>query len=633
MGKNSRKSTHAPDPNNPGPGNNEDQTAAMGLIQRAQNQDEQAQIELYQRSYSLVYGKIHAQISDEETVQDLVQDTYAEAFAHLGQLHCPKAFPSWILTIARLRTVDWYRKQAKQRAIGRLAAADRIEEYIPSGDLRPELHPDYLPQEALDAAETKRLLAEILDTLPEKQHRVVVMRYYNQMKIPEIARILNLSPNTVKTLLRRGEKKVKEQVLDLERRGTKLYGLPPILFVLLLLERQKTRGSPDSRWIEPEPCAGDPTDPENPISADSGNPEGSGDASDPLPAGAATANRSVSRALFRKLAVFLIALTLCSGAGIVGFNMTHSSQLQTADGGEPAGLEATEDPDRDQSIRTMMLASDSELPGEPARERSVTSLASYRAAEGPGSSAGTVPAEVPDNPASGMVSRMSQTVSSTALQPPDGVPSAAPVRTDAFRFTALVPGEPAAVLEVPEWNRQEVPWGDYCRVSALGRGRLFREDADAEPEPASFSPWDRIAGQLPSGSEQGNLRPEKEHNPKIGRYLSRNPSGGIRASPDPREFDPIQVLTESGQREELRRDREPVRAESVGVPAGLRMIRNPASVWRTGQADRPEAPFSSGDAPLDRLTTESARSTAQTAAFSPRFCSDNSSETEFCIPA
>ena len=87
----------------------------------------------------------------------------------------------------------------------------------------------------MDQKETSRLVREILDTLPEDQRIVVGMYYYDQLSVSEIAEELECSENTVKSRLNYGRKKIQGKVLELEKKGTKLYNLAPLPFFIWLL--------------------------------------------------------------------------------------------------------------------------------------------------------------------------------------------------------------------------------------------------------------------------------------------------------------------------------------------------------------------------------------------------------------
>lgn len=203
------------------------------LIQRARQNDQEAITELYNRTYSNVYYTIKSMVKDEDTALDILQDSYIRAFRSLDQLQDPSKFRAWIKRIAHNRTVDVLR-QNKTVTFSDLESADS-DVPIEFEDTRP----DHLPDVVIDKQETARLMGEILDALPADQRAVVSMFYYEQMSVKEIAEELGVSENTVKSRLNYGRKKVETQVKALEKKGTKLYSLAPLPFLLLLFKSQE----------------------------------------------------------------------------------------------------------------------------------------------------------------------------------------------------------------------------------------------------------------------------------------------------------------------------------------------------------------------------------------------------------
>lgn len=76
----------------------------------------------------------------------------------------------------------------------------------------------------------------IPNSFSDEQRLVVGMFYYEQMSVKEIAQTLGISENTVKSRLSYGRKKIEMQVKELEKKGTKLYSLAPLPFLLLLFK-------------------------------------------------------------------------------------------------------------------------------------------------------------------------------------------------------------------------------------------------------------------------------------------------------------------------------------------------------------------------------------------------------------
>lgn len=199
------------------------------LIQKAVNGDQDAIGELYRLTYSNVYHTVKSMILDEDTVLDVVQDTYLKAFDSLDQLDTPEHFKAWIKRIATNKAKD-YLKRKRPILFSEMAAEDGTEVEFEDECV------GHLPEEVLDRKETIRLMDEILSTLSEDQQLAIGMFYFEQMSITEIAAALGCSENTVKSRLNYGRKKVKVKVEELEKKGTKLYSLAPLPFFLWLLK-------------------------------------------------------------------------------------------------------------------------------------------------------------------------------------------------------------------------------------------------------------------------------------------------------------------------------------------------------------------------------------------------------------
>ena len=197
------------------------------LIRQAAAGNQEAITQLYEWTYSGIYKAVHAMVRDEDSVLDIVQDSYIKGFQNLNQLDKPENYRAWMKRIAINKAKDYLKK--KKPILFSEMANDDGEEL----DFRDE-HLDHCPDEIMDKQETTRLMNEILDTLGEDQRLVIGMFYYEQLSVREIAEILGCSENTVKSRLNYGRKKVQAKVLELEKKGTKLYSLAPLPFLLWL---------------------------------------------------------------------------------------------------------------------------------------------------------------------------------------------------------------------------------------------------------------------------------------------------------------------------------------------------------------------------------------------------------------
>ena len=219
------------------------------LVHRAQSKEQQALSEIYSSTYSTVYRVIKTLIK-EDTVYDILQDTYVKAFTSIEQLQNPEKLLPWLKMIATNKSKDWLKKKKPLffTEMDSTEETDGISFEEAIEDERKENHPEIV----IDENEVSRIVKIILDQLPEDQRLVIGMYYYEEISVKDIATALEVSENTVKSRLVYGRKKIKESVLELEKQGTKLYTLAPIPFFLLLLEKTEkvSAAQPDAAMLK-----------------------------------------------------------------------------------------------------------------------------------------------------------------------------------------------------------------------------------------------------------------------------------------------------------------------------------------------------------------------------------------------
>ncbi len=210
-------------------------TCAGSLIGRAERGDQEAVSRLYEWSYDIVYRSVRPMFKDEDTVFDIIQDTYIKAFTHLSGLHSDDEFIPWIRRIARNTALDWLKKK-QPLLFSQLSAGE--EQEVPVEELLEDKYVGHIPDRILDQKETQRLIRQILDELPEDQRAVIIMFYFDDMSVKEIAEMTGATESAVKSRLLYGRRKIEKKVRELEQEGTKLYGMAPLPFLLWLVRDQ-----------------------------------------------------------------------------------------------------------------------------------------------------------------------------------------------------------------------------------------------------------------------------------------------------------------------------------------------------------------------------------------------------------
>lgn len=160
---------------------------------------------------------------NEQDAEDILHNSYIEAFQSLSTLHKPEVFDNWFNKIVSNNAKDYIKKKKP------VLFADTKE--FEGEWIEEESNADYIPHQSVDNEETNRLIMEIINRLPEDQRLCILMYYYQEMSVAEIASALGLTVSNVKYKLSTARNSIKKGIEKLEKDGTKLYAVFP--FALL----------------------------------------------------------------------------------------------------------------------------------------------------------------------------------------------------------------------------------------------------------------------------------------------------------------------------------------------------------------------------------------------------------------
>jgi RNA polymerase sigma-70 factor (ECF subfamily) len=157
------------------------------LIDASRNGDRAAFAVIVERYQRAVYAVSFARVRDRALSDDITQDTFVTAWRRLGDLRDAGRLPAWLCGIARNLARDARKRQRREHA----------------GD-SPALADPTTPFDALSDAESERLVAAALAGVPDVYREALVLFYYEQHSVEEVARVLGISPHTTNKRLSRG---------------------------------------------------------------------------------------------------------------------------------------------------------------------------------------------------------------------------------------------------------------------------------------------------------------------------------------------------------------------------------------------------------------------------------------------
>lgn len=184
------------------------------LVRRAQAGDEEAFRELYRRTAQAQYFNLIAKVG-EEAAADILQEVYLIAWQRIGDI-APRSFVGYLRAVGQNVCRRYYERIAHAHETTLLRADVTALDHTPLSEHMADETCD--PARVADARDTSERLARALrDELDEREREVLLLRFYQEMRIDAIAEALNISPSTVKRTIRRALDKLRGQLGDLPR--------------------------------------------------------------------------------------------------------------------------------------------------------------------------------------------------------------------------------------------------------------------------------------------------------------------------------------------------------------------------------------------------------------------------------
>lgn len=197
----------------------------INIVLSAQSGNSAALNDLFNAYYDDIYYFALKTIEDENLAYDITQESFIEIFKTLGKLNKPEAFLSWSKTIVFHQCTRYFKKN-------RDVIVDEYEDGGTIFDAVPEDNAEFIPGAALDQEDFKKTILAMIDKLSEEQRSAIMMYYFDESPIKQIAEIQGVSEGTVKSRLNYARNSIKASVKDYENKsGTQLYSFSFAPFV------------------------------------------------------------------------------------------------------------------------------------------------------------------------------------------------------------------------------------------------------------------------------------------------------------------------------------------------------------------------------------------------------------------
>ncbi len=181
-------------------------------VEKLKSGNDEAFNEVYQKTYNYVYFRAKQVMKNEDDAMDLMQTVYMEAYKSIKSLDKAESIYSWLSSITFRQGMKIFQKK---KEILLDEDFENIFDAVETSDM------DSRPDISFERKEQQRLVAELIDSLPEVQRATMVAFYYDNIKIEEIAEVMDCSVGTVKSRLSYARQALKKKLEAVEKKEGK----------------------------------------------------------------------------------------------------------------------------------------------------------------------------------------------------------------------------------------------------------------------------------------------------------------------------------------------------------------------------------------------------------------------------
>ncbi len=178
------------------------------LISKAIKSDKDAQSKLVSLWYKRIYNFALKYFGDHDLAMEISQQTFISMYKNIPRLQSVNGFKPWLYRIATNYCHEEARRQKRNYVTMQV---DSDDDQVKSREVKGHY---YNPEKQFKRNELSELLLEALNTLSVEQKEVVIMKEYEGLKFKEIAEVLDLSENTVKSRLYYGLTSLRKTLIS-----------------------------------------------------------------------------------------------------------------------------------------------------------------------------------------------------------------------------------------------------------------------------------------------------------------------------------------------------------------------------------------------------------------------------------
>jgi RNA polymerase sigma-70 factor (ECF subfamily) len=188
------------------------------LMVRYQRGERKAFVELVRRHNKPIYNFVLRQLRVPSAAEDVTQDVFMRLVQNAAEFKHEARFLTWLYTIARNLCIDQLRKLSHRRhaSLDQPQAEGGEREAPLLAETVADPNPQMSAERGALSSEVRSSIVKAVDSLPDDQREVFLLREVANLPFREIAEITGVGENTVKSRMRYALDRLKDALCDFE---------------------------------------------------------------------------------------------------------------------------------------------------------------------------------------------------------------------------------------------------------------------------------------------------------------------------------------------------------------------------------------------------------------------------------
>jgi RNA polymerase sigma-70 factor (ECF subfamily) len=182
---------------------------SAALVQRAQAGDREALSALVQSQQTYVYSIAMSLMHNPADAADMTQEAFVRLLRSLGTYRAETKFTTWLYRLVTNICLDGLRRRGRSvDSLDEPTSTQAGDDAQTAGERLADTDRWTQPEEEIQLRESANEVRAALDDLPTAQRVALTLHYFQDQRYEDIAEVMGLPLNTVKSHIRRGKERL-----------------------------------------------------------------------------------------------------------------------------------------------------------------------------------------------------------------------------------------------------------------------------------------------------------------------------------------------------------------------------------------------------------------------------------------